>query len=37
MVGRAWVDLKKLLGLLIKNAAAELTTYYNYTIPLTLT
>lgn len=32
MVENAGVDLDKLLKLLIKNAAAELTTYYYYTI-----
>ncbi len=32
MVERAGVDVDKLLELLIKNAAAELTTYYYYTI-----
>ena len=32
MVERAGVDVDKLLELLVKNAAAELTTYYYYTI-----
>lgn len=32
MVEKAGVDVDKLLELLIKNAAAELTTYYYYTI-----
>src|SRR5208337_3469630 len=32
MVERAGVDVTKLLDLLVKNAAAELTTYYYYTI-----
>ena len=32
MVEKAGVDVEKLLGLLVKNAAAELTTYYYYTI-----
>ncbi|MBD3246746.1 MAG: DNA protection protein DPS [Candidatus Omnitrophica bacterium] len=32
MVKRSGVDLEKLLELLIKNASAELTTYYYYTI-----
>jgi ferritin-like protein len=32
MVEKAGVDLDKLLELLVKNAAAELTTYYYYTI-----
>lgn len=32
MVERAGVDVDELLDLLIKNAAAELTTYYYYTI-----
>ena len=32
MVERAGIDVDKLLELLIKNAAAELTTYYYYTI-----
>jgi ferritin-like protein len=32
MVKKTGVDLEKLLELLIKNAAAELTTYYYYTI-----
>jgi len=32
MVGKSGVDLDKLLKLLIKNASAELTTYYYYTI-----
>jgi ferritin-like protein len=32
MVERAGVDLNTLLELLVKNAAAELTTYYYYTI-----
>ncbi len=32
MVERSGVDVEKLLELLIKNAAAELTTYYYYTI-----
>jgi ferritin-like protein len=32
MVSRAGVDVDQLLELLIKNAAAELTTYYYYTI-----
>jgi ferritin-like protein len=32
MVEKAGVDVEKLLELLIKNAAAELTTYYYYTI-----
>ncbi len=32
MVTRAGVDIDELLELLIKNAAAELTTYYYYTI-----
>lgn len=32
MVKNAGVDINKLLELLIKNAAAELTTYYYYTI-----
>lgn len=32
MVKKAGVDLDKLLDLLVKNAAAELTTYYYYTI-----
>ena len=32
MVKRAGVDVEKLLELLIANAAAELTTYYYYTI-----
>jgi ferritin-like protein len=32
MVERAGVDVDKLLDLLVRNAAAELTTYYYYTI-----
>jgi len=32
MVEKAGVDVDKLLDLLVKNAAAELTTYYYYTI-----
>lgn len=32
MVEKAGVDVNKLLDLLVKNAAAELTTYYYYTI-----
>ena len=32
MVEKAGVDVNKLLELLVKNAAAELTTYYYYTI-----
>ncbi len=32
MVERAGVDVEKLVELLVKNAAAELTTYYYYTI-----
>ncbi len=32
MVEKAGVDVDKLLELLIKNASAELTTYYYYTI-----
>ena len=32
MVERSGVDVDKLLDLLVKNAAAELTTYYYYTI-----
>lgn len=32
MVEKAGVDLEKLLKLLVKNASAELTTYYYYTI-----
>ncbi len=32
MVEKAGVDVEKLLELLVKNAAAELTTYYYYTI-----
>lgn len=32
MVERAGIDIEKLLELLVKNAAAELTTYYYYTI-----
>lgn len=32
IVKKAGVDIDKLLGLLVKNAAAELTTYYYYTI-----
>lgn len=32
MVEKAGVDLEKLLDLLVKNAAAELTTFYYYTI-----
>ena len=32
MVERAGVDVKQLLELLVKNASAELTTYYYYTI-----
>jgi ferritin-like protein len=32
MVERASVDVEKLLDLLVRNAAAELTTYYYYTI-----
>lgn len=32
MVEKAGIDVDKLLDLLIKNAAAELTTYYYYTI-----
>lgn len=32
MVKKAGVDVDKLLDLLVKNAAAELTTYYYYTI-----
>ncbi|HEY5561601.1 MAG TPA: DNA protection during starvation protein [Clostridiaceae bacterium] len=32
MVERSGVDVEKLVALLIKNAAAELTTYYYYTI-----
>ena len=32
MVKKAGVDVDKLVGLLVKNAAAELTTYYYYTI-----
>lgn len=33
MVKKAGVDVDKLVELLVKNAAAELTTYYYYTIP----
>ncbi|MDH5779883.1 MAG: DNA protection during starvation protein [Candidatus Bathyarchaeota archaeon] len=33
MVEKAGVNVEKLLELLVKNAAAELTTYYYYTIP----
>ncbi|HQM38566.1 MAG TPA: DNA protection protein DPS, partial [Candidatus Bipolaricaulis anaerobius] len=32
MVERAGVDVEQLLELLVNNAAAELTTYYYYTI-----
>jgi len=32
MVEKAGVNVEKLLDLLVKNAAAELTTYYYYTI-----
>ncbi len=32
MVEKAGVDVKKLLDMLVKNAAAELTTFYYYTI-----
>ena len=32
MVEKAGVDVDKLLKMLVKNAAAELTTYYYYTI-----
>ncbi len=32
MVEKAGIDVDKLLSLLVKNAAAELTTYYYYTI-----
>ena len=32
MVEKAGVDIDKLLNLLIKNASAELTTFYYYTI-----
>lgn len=32
MVERAGVDVNELLELLVKNASAKLTTYYNYTI-----
>ena len=32
MVAKAGVDVDKLLDMLVKNAAAELTTYYYYTI-----
>jgi ferritin-like protein len=32
MVERAGVNVNQLLDLLVKNAAAELTTYYYYTI-----
>ena len=32
MVGKAGIDVDKLVDLLVKNAAAELTTYYYYTI-----
>jgi ferritin-like protein len=32
MVEKAGIDVEKLLNLLVKNAAAELTTYYYYTI-----
>src|SRR3970040_2532473 len=32
MVEKAGVDVKKLLDLLVRNASAELTTYYYYTI-----
>ncbi|HIE39062.1 MAG TPA: DNA protection protein DPS, partial [Anaerolineae bacterium] len=32
VVERAGVDVDQLLELLVKNAAAELTTYYYYTI-----
>ena len=32
MVEKAGIDVEKLLELLVKNAAAELTTYYYYTI-----
>jgi len=32
MVERAGVDVEKLLDLLVRNAAAEITTYYYYTI-----
>jgi len=32
MVGKAGVDVDQLIKLLVKNAAAELTTYYYYTI-----
>ena len=32
MVEKAGVDVDKLLDLLVRNAAAELTTYYYYTI-----
>ena len=33
VVQKAGVDVDKLVDLLVKNAAAELTTYYYYTIP----
>lgn len=32
VVKKSGVDVSKLLDLLVKNAAAELTTYYYYTI-----
>ena len=32
MVERAGINVDQLLDLLVKNAAAELTTYYYYTI-----
>ena len=32
MVKKSGVDLDKLLELLVKNASAEITTYYYYTI-----
>ena len=32
MVEKAGVDVDKLVDLLVKNASAELTTYYYYTI-----
>jgi ferritin-like protein len=32
MVEKAYVNVKQLVDLLVKNAAAELTTYYYYTI-----
>ncbi len=32
MVKKAGINIKQLVDLLVKNAAAELTTYYYYTI-----